>query len=122
MDLKSRDPNMRAVVFTQFRDCYGHVKAMVQRIGMPLYCFDGSTSTKQRDQAIRAFQSSPRGPAVFVITMLTGSVGITLTAASHVFLMEPCINPADETQAAGRIHRLGQTKPVSGTFQLYPCF
>jgi len=37
-------------------------------------------------------------------------VGITLTAANRIFLMEPCIDPAQEIQAAGRIHRLGQTK------------
>lgn len=117
LDLQSRDPNMRAVVFTQFRDCLAHVKTLVGRMKIPLYCFDGSTTSKKRDEAIRAFQSSATtGPAVFVITTLTGSVGITLTAASHVFLMEPCINPADETQAAGRIHRLGQTKAVAGTF------
>ena len=41
-----------------------------------------------------------------------GAVGITLTAASRVYLMEPCIDPATEVQAAGRIHRLGQTKDV----------
>ena len=38
--------------------------------------------------------------------------GITLTAATRVYLMEPCIDPAHEQQAAGRIHRLGQHKDV----------
>ena len=118
LDLKSRDPNMRAVVFTQFKGCLHHVKEMVQRHSIPLCSFTGETSTKKRDEAIRQFQSTAsHGPAVFVITLATGSVGITLTATSHVFLMEPCTNPADETQAAGRIHRLGQTKPVAGTWR-----
>ena len=49
---------------------------------------------------------------VFVITIKAGAMGITLTAASAVFLMEPAIDPALEIQAAGRIHRLGQTKNV----------
>ena len=49
---------------------------------------------------------------VFVITMRTGAVGITLTAASTVYLMEPSLDPGTEMQAAGRIHRLGQTKKV----------
>ena len=44
--------------------------------------------------------------------MKTGSCGITLTAATRVYLMEPCIDPAHELQAAGRIHRLGQSKDV----------
>jgi len=49
---------------------------------------------------------------VFVITIKAGAMGITLTAASAVFLMEPAIDPSLEIQAAGRIHRLGQTKDV----------
>lgn len=39
-------------------------------------------------------------------------MGITLTAATVVYLMEPCLDPTMEVQAAGRIHRLGQTRPV----------
>ena len=41
-----------------------------------------------------------------------GNVGITLTAATRVYLFEPCLDPSMEMQAAGRIHRLGQTKDV----------
>jgi len=42
-----------------------------------------------------------------------GQCGITLTAASRVYLLEPCVLPSDEVQAAGRISRLGQTKAIS---------
>jgi len=44
--------------------------------------------------------------------MRAGNVGVTLTAATRVYLMEPCLDPSMELQAAGRIHRLGQTKDV----------
>ena len=46
------------------------------------------------------------------MTYATAAVGITLTAANRVYLMEPSIQPSEELQAAGRIHRLGQTKDV----------
>lgn len=69
------------------------VKSMSARIGLPFYFFNGSTSIKKRDEAIRKFLSAANGPAIFAVTLLTGSVGITLTAASHVNLMEPCIDP-----------------------------
>jgi len=49
---------------------------------------------------------------VFVVTYRTAAVGITLTAANRVYLFEPALDPAQEVQAAGRIHRLGQTKEV----------
>jgi len=106
------DPVIRAVVFTQFLDVHSACVRGLQGDGFDLYQFTGSSSTNQRDNAIRSFQdvSIPR-PAVFVITLRSGNVGITLTAASRVYLMEPNLDPAVEVQAAGRIHRLGQDKP-----------
>ena len=47
-----------------------------------------------------------------MVTIKTGAVGITLTAATRVYLLEPCYDPAAEAQAAGRIHRLGQVNDV----------
>lgn len=120
LNLQSREPNMRAVVFTQLRRVCHHINTMVKKHGFQLYSFTGTTAAKQRDMAIREFQAAKTtGPAVFVITTGAGSVGITLTAASHVFLMEPCVNPSDEVQMAGRIHRLGQTKQVFVTKFVY---
>ena len=81
-----------------------------------LFCsthvLQGSSDSNKRDEAIRKFQNtSNRKPAVFVITLRSGNAGITLTAASRVYLLEPALDPAVEVQAAGRIHRLGQNKP-----------
>ena len=55
--------------------------------------------------------SKPKA-GVFIVTYGTAAVGITLTAANKVYLMEPALDPATEAQAAGRIHRLGQTREV----------
>mmetsp|Transcript_26940 Transcript_26940/g.77684 ORF Transcript_26940/g.77684 Transcript_26940/m.77684 type:complete len:504 (+) Transcript_26940:154-1665(+) len=110
--LRSKEPSLRAVVFTQSRDTHVEVINAVRQSGFEVLEFSGSTSAKKRDESIRNFQAKSTRPALFVNTMRAGNVGITLTAASRVYLMEPCLDPAVEVQAAGRIHRLGQTKPV----------
>ena len=48
---------------------------------------------------------------IFLLSLRAGAVGLNLTAASQVFLLEPCFNPAMEEQAIGRVHRMGQTRP-----------
>ena len=57
-------------------------------------------------------EGNDEGAKVFVVTFRTAAVGITLTAANRVYLFEPSLDPAQEIQAAGRIHRLGQKKEV----------
>jgi len=49
---------------------------------------------------------------VLVLSLRSGAVGLTLTAATEVFLMEPALNPALTQQAVDRVHRVGQTRPV----------
>ena len=112
-ELRRSEPAFRAVVFTQYIPVHKACVEALSHEGLLVYEFNGSTSAQSRDSAIRNFQNQADGkPAVFVITLRSGNVGITLTAASVVYLMEPSIDPAAEVQAAGRIHRLGQTKAV----------
>ena len=47
-----------------------------------------------------------------LISLKAGGMGLTLTAADHVFIMDPWWNPSVEEQAADRVHRIGQTNPV----------
>jgi len=108
---------MHVVVFTQFVKSFRATAAAVKADGFTVLRFDGTTSAIQRDHLIREFQAgmkpgAPLRPTVMVITMRSGNVGLTLTAASKVYLLEPCMDPAAEIQAAGRIHRLGQTAAV----------
>ena len=63
-------------------------------------------------QAISAFQQDPH-TTVFVLSMRTGAMGISLTAATHVFLLEPALNPVLEDQAIGRAWRMGLMHPVT---------
>ena len=65
----------------------------------------------KRRKNIKEFQENLSKPTVMVATMKVGNVGVNLTAATRVYLFENSFNPQQELQAAGRIHRLGQTKP-----------
>jgi SNF2 family DNA or RNA helicase len=126
-ELLDKEPNMRAVVFTNFLDLQWFANhAIKHTLNIQTYVLNGAKSATDRDRSIREFQnvSDEGGPAVFLMTVKSGSVGVNLTAASHVFLLEPCLDSSTEVQAAGRIHRLGQTKPVGVTkyfFEDCPC-
>jgi len=112
-ELRVTEPSFRVVVFTQALAMHKFIVDALLRERMNAFEIKGSTKAKKRDEAIRKFQNgNDTSPAVFVITLRSGNVGITLTAASRVYLIEPSLDPAAEIQAAGRIHRLGQTKAV----------
>lgn len=64
--------------------------------------------------APQAFQSDPP-TRIFLLGARAAAVGLTLTSANHVYLLEPLMSPAMELQAIGRSHRLGQTRPVTIT-------
>ncbi|TMW56648.1 hypothetical protein Poli38472_006658 [Pythium oligandrum] len=72
---------------------------------------DGRMNAKERETAIAAFQQERRVD-VLLVSLRTGGLGLNLTAASHVFIMEPSWNPSIENQAVDRAHRVGQTRRV----------
>jgi len=67
--------------------------------------------TRNREQVIDAFQNNPENQ-VFLISLKAGGVGLNLTAADYVFMLDPWWNPAAENQAINRAHRIGQDKKV----------
>ena len=69
----------------------------------------GFMTQTQRAKALRDFQNDPP-TTVFLLSVRAGAVGINLTQANHVFLMEPLLNPAFEAQAVGRVHRMVRGK------------
>jgi SNF2 family DNA or RNA helicase len=74
------------------------------------YCYlDGSTT--DRASVVKQFQSED-GPGLFLISLKAGGAGLILTAAEHVFLIDPWWNPAAEAQAIDRAHRRGQSSTV----------
>jgi SNF2 family DNA or RNA helicase len=60
---------------------------------------------------VHAFQEET-GPPILLVSLRAGGTGLNLTAADHIFLLDPWWNPAVEDQAADRAHRIGQTRPV----------
>lgn len=114
--LRKAEPLMRAVVFTHYLEVQAAVVACLEGTGFDVYQVSGMTDIGARARMIRDFQdgggASDGAPKVFVFTVKLGSVGLTLTAATRVYLLEPAFDPAAEAQMAGRIHRLGQSRRV----------
>ncbi|MGH8966748.1 MAG: DEAD/DEAH box helicase, partial [Actinomycetes bacterium] len=98
----------RALVFSQFTSFLTRVRARLDREGIDTAYLDGRT--KKRGQVVDDFKSGNAG--VFLISLKAGGVGLTLTEADYVFVLDPWWNPASEAQAVDRAHRIGQQKPV----------
>jgi SNF2 family DNA or RNA helicase len=74
---------------------------------------DGSTTMKKRASLIEQFQQHGGTIRVCMVSSRAGNAGLNLTAANHLILSEPGLNKVVELQAAGQIHRIGQTRPVT---------
>ena len=85
------------------------IEPALEQVGVPFTRLDGST--RDRAAVVDAFQGQD-GPPVMLISLKAGGTGLNLTAADHVFLCDPWWNPAVEDQAADRVHRIGQERPV----------
>lgn len=102
----------KSLIFSSWKRTLDSVQLLLDRFQIPFLRIDGSCSLDQRQSIISRFQSDTK-TRVLLLTLGTGSVGLNLTAASHIHILEPHWNPALEEQAASRAHRLDQTQPVS---------
>ncbi|MFO7181475.1 MAG: DEAD/DEAH box helicase, partial [Pseudomonadota bacterium] len=99
----------KALVFSQWTSLLDRVEPHLREAGISFTRLDGST--RDRAGVVAEFQN-PAGPPVLLISLKAGGTGLNLTAADHVFLLDPWWNPAVEEQAADRAHRIGQDRPV----------
>jgi superfamily II DNA or RNA helicase len=99
----------RALVFSQWTSLLDLIEPHLDAAGVKFVRLDGSTV--DREGVVGAFQADD-GPPVMLLSLKAGGIGLNLTAADHVFLVDPWWNPAVEDQAADRTHRIGQDKPV----------
>jgi non-specific serine/threonine protein kinase len=103
--------NHKALVFSQFLGMLGLIRERLTEMGIKYEYFDGSTSAPDREKAIQSFQNDTTC-RVFLISLKAGGVGLNLTAADYVYIVDPWWNPAVEQQAIDRTHRIGQTKNI----------
>ncbi len=99
----------KALVFSQWTSLLDLLEPHLSKASIAFARLDGST--RDRGSVVGTFQAEA-GPPVMLVSLKAGGTGLNLTAADHVFLLDPWWNPAVEDQAADRAHRIGQDKPV----------
>lgn len=103
------DSGSKVLIFSSFTKHLELYKNYLDNLNT-VYCYlDGKT--KNREEQVNLFQNNPK-IQVFLISLKAGGVGLNLTAAEYVFLLDPWWNPAAEAQAFDRTHRIGQKKNV----------
>jgi SNF2 family DNA or RNA helicase len=105
--------NDSLLIFSQFTEVGDALaKLLRETYHYPVYYLHGGTTRKSRDNMISEFQNEKTPPAIFILSLKAGGVGITLTKANHVFHFDRWWNPAVENQATDRAFRIGQKKSV----------
>lgn len=101
--------NQKVLIFSQFTSLLGLLKAELKCRKINFCYLDGQT--KKRQQIVDDFKASDQ--SVFLISLKAGGVGLNLVEANYVFLLDPWWNPAVESQAIDRVHRIGQQRAVN---------
>ena len=98
----------KVLVFSQFTTLLGLLRIRLDEAKLTYEYLDGKT--RDREARVQRFQEN--GCPLFLVSLKAGGLGLNLTAAEYVFLLDPWWNPAVEAQAIDRAHRIGQTRPV----------
>ncbi|KAJ9547401.1 hypothetical protein OSB04_019944 [Centaurea solstitialis] len=109
--IRKRGSGEKSIVFSQWTSFLDLLEIPLKRKKIGFLRFDGSLSQKNREKTLKEF-SETTDKMVLLMSLKAGGVGLNLTAASNVFLMDPWWNPAVEEQAIMRIHRIGQKRTV----------
>jgi superfamily II DNA or RNA helicase len=106
-----RENGHRALVFSQFVDFLQIVREQLDERRVTYEYLDGSTPQAERQKRVDAFQNGSAN--LFLISLKAGGFGLNLTAADYVIHLDPWWNPAVESQATDRAHRIGQERRVT---------
>jgi superfamily II DNA or RNA helicase len=99
----------KTIVFSQFTSFLAIVRKKLDEQGGVYEYLDGKT--RDRQERVNRFQTDDKCK-LFLVSLKAGGLGLNLTAAQYVFLLDPWWNPAVEAQAIDRAHRIGQTQQV----------
>ncbi|MCB0659296.1 MAG: ATP-dependent helicase, partial [Saprospiraceae bacterium] len=101
----------KMLVFSQFTEMLELIRQELDKKQINFHYLDGGTSAAKRKDLIQSFQEN-FDVKVFLISLKAGGVGINLTAADYVYIVDPWWNPAAELQAIDRVHRIGQKNTI----------
>ncbi|KAJ3707102.1 hypothetical protein LUZ61_010807 [Rhynchospora tenuis] len=110
-NMMERDASAKGIVFSQFVDFLDLIEFSLSQSGIKTEKYTGDMLEEKRWKAIETF-TIDANCKILLVSLMAGGVALNLTAASHVFLMDPWWNPAVDKQAQDRVHRIGQHKDV----------
>ncbi|TVU38959.1 hypothetical protein EJB05_12356, partial [Eragrostis curvula] len=110
-NMVDNDGSAKGIVFSQFTSFLDLIQFSLEKSGIKCVQLNGAMNITEKGRAIDTFTNDP-DCRIFLMSLKAGGVALNLTVASHVFLMDPWWNPAVESQAQDRIHRIGQFKPI----------
>lgn len=115
--IETRSQQHKILVFSQFVTMLDLIRAELERRNLGFSYLTGQTN--KRGEVVQAFQEDP-SKRVFLISLKAGGVGLNLTEADYVYLVDPWWNPAVENQAIDRTYRIGQHKNVMAVRLICP--
>lgn len=110
-EIEENISNHKMLIFSQFLGMLDLVKKRLEADNVKYVYLDGSTPAKERGNLVEQFQTD-ESIQIFLISLKAGGVGLNLTAADYVYVIDPWWNPAVEDQAIDRTHRIGQSKKI----------
>merc|ERR1719195_92486 len=102
----------KAVIVSQWTSMLHIVKAHLNGLGMKCAEINGQVPVKHRGDIVEDFNKNQRGAQVMLLSLAAGGVGLNLTGANHLFLLDMHWNPQQEAQACDRVYRVGQKREV----------
>lgn len=109
--IQARGEGEKIIISSQFTSFLDLVEVPLARRSWSYRRYDGSMKPADRHAAVVDFSSNP-GTMILLVSLQAGNSGLNLAAASQMIVLDPFWNPYVEEQAVGRVHRIGQRKPV----------